>query len=226
MITTKVKVLEGVKFQIDVSLEEPFEYRHGVRVEIINHRYEDKTTYIILKALGFRFVEYEPWTDNAIYIQHRIPYLRYKLVKNLIKAYWATLVFLYDNARIFKKIPEGEQFSWEYFTPYTWFKALRDRIHKRKVIDSADITTSAGSSGTISFQDVRPETIEVNTDNFEDLLHRVPLYPSEDGYIGFISPSIISPGFTGTISVISMDENGITVHSQEPDNSTLDEVSQ
>jgi len=134
MITTKVKVLEGVRFRIDVSLEEPFEYRHWVRVEKVSRRLLDnsKEFRIILKALGFREVEEEPWTDSVIFAQYPVCYIRYKAVQFLVNSYWKILLFLYDNARLFKRIPEGEQFSWRYFTPYTWFKAIWDKVHRKE----------------------------------------------------------------------------------------------
>ena len=134
MITTEVKLLEGVRFIINVKLEEPFEHKYGVRIERISGRFlaESKEFRIILKALGFRKVEEEPWTDNIIYVQYPVCYIRYKAIQALINAYYKTILFLYDNARLFKKIPEGEQFSWRYFTPYTWFKALWDKRHKKE----------------------------------------------------------------------------------------------
>jgi len=132
VITTEVKLLEGVRFIINVKLEEPFEHKYGVRIERISGRLlaESKEFRIILKALGFRKVEEEPWTDNIIYVQYPVCYIRYKAIQALINAYYKTILFLYDNARLFKKIPEGEQFSWRYFTPYTWFKALWDKGKK------------------------------------------------------------------------------------------------
>ena len=117
MIEITTDEIEGVKF---IKLVEPIERRCGV--EKVSCRLLTSEMEFALKINGFRRGEFIPFMDAYEYIQYPLPYYWYRTVNFILKGYWKALKFLYDNARLFKQIPEGECFSWRYFTPYVWFK--------------------------------------------------------------------------------------------------------
>lgn len=133
MITTTVSQVDGLNFIVDVKLEPPFEYRNGVRVELVSSRVlvEAPECKLILTALGFELVDFDLVTDSYIYAQLPYRFIQYKVVSFLLRFYWWSIRFLYNNARMFKQIPQGERFSWRYFTPYVWFSIIRSKIRRK-----------------------------------------------------------------------------------------------
>ena len=132
MIEITVDEIEGTRFLKDFKLVEPLEKRHGVVVERVSCReLQDENFNLALKLMGFRRGELIYWYDAYEYVQYPIPYYWYRAVNLFLKCYWKVLKFLYDNARLFKQIPEGECFSWRSFTPYVWFKKLKKSLQNR-----------------------------------------------------------------------------------------------
>ena len=124
MIEVSIKHLEGLNFMADVKIVEPREKRNGVYVEYVDERLLDSSLEFkfILRAIGMRQVG-EAFEKRAyIYGFYPWGYWQYKVIRHLARVYWMLLLWLYDNARMFKQIPPAEMFSWKYFTPYTWFK--------------------------------------------------------------------------------------------------------
>ena len=130
MIQISQDYVDGVSFISDIKIIEPFGYENGVQVERISNNCLKSSTRRILKALGMRKVSDGQMFDRdcEIWVAYPVNYYRYKMTHCLLRGYWKTVRFLYDNARIFKAIPPGECFSWRYFTPYVWYK----QIFKRK----------------------------------------------------------------------------------------------
>jgi hypothetical protein len=130
MIETTIKQVDGLNFVIDVKLVPPFEYRNGVRVELVSSRMsvEAPEFKLILTALGFELVDFDGCTNSYIYAQLPYRFIQYKVARFLLRFYWWSIRSLYDNARMFKQIPQGERFSWRYFTLYVWFSIIRSKI--------------------------------------------------------------------------------------------------
>lgn len=127
MIETTIDEVDGVQFLKDIRILEPDDTVGGMGV----YRIDDKTAVWnpevmrAIKVLGLRRVGRQvEWRAN-LYAQFPIPFLPIKLVQFALRVYWATIRFLYDNARVFKQIPPNQCFSWTYFTPYVWFRKLK-----------------------------------------------------------------------------------------------------
>ncbi len=130
MILTTVKTIEGVQFISDIEIVEPREKIHGVYVELIGYNlsHSAKELPSILHKLGLRHTGYDINRDSYIYAFYPWGYYQYKIMRVILKAYWWSLWFLYNNTRVFKEIPHNEVFSWHYFTPYVWVKICYKKI--------------------------------------------------------------------------------------------------
>jgi len=128
MIEITVKYVDGVRFVDSWKVVEPIEVRHGVQIERVSRQLLEASpgAESFLKMIGLKRVEVEPWTDVYIYAFYPMSWLWLEFIRRASCVYWRILRWLYNNARMFKQIPEGEMFSWRYSTPYTWLK----RIHK------------------------------------------------------------------------------------------------
>lgn len=129
MIEVSVKYVDGVQFLDKVKIKPPYEYRNGVRVELVSGKMADypliKKT---LKSLGLKKVDRELRRRVDIYASYPVNFIRYKVIMFLWRCYWVTVWWLYDNARMFKQIPEAQVFSWRYFTPYVWWVSLKGKL--------------------------------------------------------------------------------------------------
>ena len=123
MIETTVDTIDGVQFLKDIRIVEPIEKRHGVPVELVSWRLADNNPEFIraLKLLGLKKIDFDPSYRADVYAKFPISYIRLKITMAALHTYWAIIRWLYNNARVFKQIPENGCFSWRYFTPYTWF---------------------------------------------------------------------------------------------------------
>ena len=126
MIETTIEAIEGVNFVTNARFVEPYEYENGVRVEKVTSRLLLRSPEIkgLLKVMGLREVGFDYPLDAVVYAQYPTGYFIYRVVHQLVVAYWWAIRFLYKNARLFQQIPEAECFSWRYFTPYVWFKKI------------------------------------------------------------------------------------------------------
>ena len=129
MIEYTTKTIEGVNFISDTKFVEPFEYRNGIRVEMVSGRLLNRSPEMagVLLMMGLRKVGIDPCYDAEIYAHYPLGYYIYRATHYLLNGYWWGIRFLYKNARVFQQIPDTECFSWRYFTPYTWFKKLHNR---------------------------------------------------------------------------------------------------
>jgi len=123
MIEITIKHVDGIDFIDKVHILEPDKIWHGIGVHMVSMRV-DKQAAGFLNLLGLRKVYFD--CNYKAYYYARTPFAYYvKGAEFLCRIYWVLIRWLYDNARIFKQIPEGELFSWRYFTPYVWYKNLR-----------------------------------------------------------------------------------------------------
>ena len=127
MIESTIDTIDGVHFLKDIKFVDPYEYENGVHIEKVSRRLLDKApeTEGILKVMGMREVGIDYCLDAVIYARYPMGYFVYKATHHLLRGYWWLIRFLYNNARMFRQIPEAECFSWKYFTPYVWFKKWR-----------------------------------------------------------------------------------------------------
>jgi len=126
MIETTISEVDGVRFYKNVKVLEPDDTVGGLGVHLISWRLIDRAPELIqvIKLLGLRKVgEVLPMGADQ-YAQFPMPYLLIRVVQFTLRTYWATIRWLYDNARFFKQIPPPELFSWRYFTPYVWYREL------------------------------------------------------------------------------------------------------
>ena len=130
MIESTIETIDGVHFLKDARFVEPYEYENGVRVERITQRLLDRSpeTEGLLLIMGMRKVGFDYPYAAAIYAHYPMGYFIYRTIHHLLKGYWWVLRFLYNNARLFQQIPPAECFSWRYFTPYVWFRAIRNKL--------------------------------------------------------------------------------------------------
>lgn len=127
MIETTVDTIDGVQFLKNIRILEPDDTIGGMGVHSIAWRLTAQAPELMraIRALGLRRVGEDFCRAADQYAQYPMPYLPIKVVRFALKVYWKTIRWLYDNARVFKQIPEGECFSWSYFTPYVWYKKIR-----------------------------------------------------------------------------------------------------
>ena len=133
MIEVSINHLEGLNFIADVKIVEPREKENGVFIERIEGNLAKKSPEFIsiIKAFGMRKVGRSVVTDTDVYTFYPWGYFQYRLVHFWFRIYWEAIRWLYNNARMFKAIPQGEMFSWSYFTPYIWIKSLLTIIKKQ-----------------------------------------------------------------------------------------------
>ncbi|KKN74709.1 hypothetical protein LCGC14_0387510 [marine sediment metagenome] len=126
MIVTTVKEIDGVKFLINIRILEPDDTIGGFPVHYISDRttYRDTQFMLAVKLMGLKKVARAANIGGGsdAYAQFPIPFIGIKVTQFLLRIYWHIIYLLYSNARFFKEIPQGECFSWRYFTPYVWFK--------------------------------------------------------------------------------------------------------
>jgi len=129
MIEATVDIVEGVRFIKSIRILKSDTKRHGVSVHLISYELEREEPDFIkkIKLMGLRKVGYDDSLKASEYAEYPMNFLRYHISKGLLGCYWAIVSWLYDNARVFKQIPISEPFSWSYFTPYVWYKDLRNR---------------------------------------------------------------------------------------------------
>ena len=119
MIASSIRTVDGVNFIDKVEFLEPDGYISG-----LSFHYVPKNTIDDLKPFmgSYRVIDFQPNCRSYRIARRPFPYLPIKLCLLMGRSYWFVIRFLYDNARFFKQIPDGQRFSWRYFTPYTWFK--------------------------------------------------------------------------------------------------------
>ena len=129
MIEVSVNEIDGVRFLRDIKILEPDKVEHGVGIHFIPLRcnYDDKEVLRAIRLLGLREVGFDLSRRAFEYAEYPMPFYWYKFVEFLLKAYWAVIRWLYDNARVFEQIPPNMQFGWSYFTPYVWYKKLKPK---------------------------------------------------------------------------------------------------
>ena len=127
MIEGTISQVDGVDFYTNIRILEPDEKIGGMGVHRITRDTREHNPEFMrsIRAMGLREVGYDLSYRSFLYAESTKSYITIKMVQFSLRLYWWNIRFLYDNARFFKKIPEGECFSWAYFTPYTWFKGLR-----------------------------------------------------------------------------------------------------
>lgn len=130
MIQISTKYVDGVSFISDFKFVPPYETRNGVRVELVSYEMSrNAKTIAVLKSLRLKKVGRDFSTREDIYALP-LDFVRIKVALAFVKVYWTSLWWVYDNMRVFKRIPEGSMFSWKYFIPYCWIQSLRRKIDK------------------------------------------------------------------------------------------------
>ena len=125
MIEVTEKIIDGAKFYT-YSLSKPDIVIYGIPIYQLSDKILMGTDVSSrLSALGLRFVAHYPACRYRLYAQYPIPYFRFKVLEFLARIYWAVLHFSYNNACLFRRIPEGECFSWKYCFFYCWYKSLQ-----------------------------------------------------------------------------------------------------
>lgn len=127
MIETTIKEVDGVRFFDSARIRETDGTINGVPVHFIQWREVDRNPEIIklLQNLGLHKVGEDYNCARDYFAQWPFPGIFFIINTFLLKCYWKTLRFLYNNACMFRKIPDNEMFSWKYFTPYCWYKGVR-----------------------------------------------------------------------------------------------------
>lgn len=129
MIETTIDQVDGVTFYKNIRILEPDTTIGGMGVHYIPWMLTDRDPEFMraIGVLGMRRVgESVSWRAGE-YAQFPLPYLLIKLVQFALRIYWYSIRWLYDNARVFKQIPENQCFSWAYFTPYVWYKKIKKK---------------------------------------------------------------------------------------------------
>ena len=128
MIETTISEVEGVRFYKNIRILGPDDTVGGMGVHIIPDRVmvRDPELMRAIRVLGLKRVGRDMCRagGSELYAQFPMPYFAIKVVQFALKIYWATIRWLYDNARVFKQIPESECFSWKYFTLYVWYRGI------------------------------------------------------------------------------------------------------
>jgi len=126
MIETTIDQVDGVTFYKNIRILEPDDTVGGMGVHLIPWRVIDQDPNLIraIRAMGLRRVGEQPNYRVDLYAQFPLPFLSIKLVQFALKIYWHSIHWLYDNACVFKQIPESQCFSWSYFTPYVWYRKI------------------------------------------------------------------------------------------------------
>lgn len=122
MIEIIMSQVNGVRLIKGIRILEPDDIIHGIPVHRVDSQRINQTIILMIEAMGLRRVDFDLLRREYLYAAYPVYTMRYKVTAWLIKCYGYLILWLYDNARMFKQIPESEVFSWRYFTPYTWFK--------------------------------------------------------------------------------------------------------
>ncbi len=129
MIETTINEVDGVRFYSGIRILEPDDTIGGFSVHYISDRVAMREDAFMrgIKVLGLRKVGRDAAIEGGsdAYAQFPTPYIPIKVIQFLLRVHWNAVYWLYDNARVFKQIPEAECFSWKYFTPYTWYRKFR-----------------------------------------------------------------------------------------------------
>mgnify|MGYP001616748254 FL=1 len=131
MLSISIAEVDRVKFIQNICILGHDDKVNGVPVHRIPSRYLDNELRRAIKALGMRKVDFDYRWDAEIYVVSDLLAWRFKIANFALKVYWGAIKWLYDNARFFKMIPQGEQFSWQYFTPYCWWENLARKNLRR-----------------------------------------------------------------------------------------------
>ena len=119
MIEITIKYIDGVQF-LDTFKIVSWEKVDGVNAQLVSRKLINQSyTNHIIRTLGLVKVGYDASMRADIFVKK---YGLSRLYLKLSKVYWRLVRFMYDNCRLFKQIPLGSEFSWRYFTPYTWIK--------------------------------------------------------------------------------------------------------
>jgi len=134
VIETTIESIEGVNFLTNVRFVEPYEHENGVKVEKVSERVLIRFPRMegLLKVMGLRKVGFDYPLYSVVYAHYPVGYSIYRVVHHLVVVYWWAIRFLYKNARMFQQVPEGECFSWRYFTPYVWGKKIQHLLQNQK----------------------------------------------------------------------------------------------
>ncbi len=131
MIETTIREVDGVRFYENIKILEPDDTIGGFGVHYIPDRLRLHVPELMraIKLLGLKKVGRNAaiMGGSDTYAQFPVFYIGVKVAYVLLKIYWGTVRWLYDNARFFKQIPESHPFSWSYFTPYVWYRRLIKR---------------------------------------------------------------------------------------------------
>lgn len=130
MIEVTAKEVDGVRF-IDKIKIVSWEKRNGLPVQLVDDRtWREPEVKRMLKMLMLEEVDFDFCCRIHIYAQRPVNDICYKVILLGIHLYWKTIRFIYDNGRVFKQIPEEQMFSWRYFTPYVWYRRIKDGVVK------------------------------------------------------------------------------------------------
>ena len=134
MIETTIATMDnGVNYFTTHRLLKPDKKWHGIDVHLIDPRLLDiyPTLENELKTLGLRQVYYDIEWDY-LYFAQTLPSYFASAIQFLYQIYWGIIRWLYHYGKVFQRIPDGERFSWRYFTPIVfvkvgikWFKRQR-----------------------------------------------------------------------------------------------------
>lgn len=128
MLEVTVNTVEGVEFIKDVRILEPDGTYLGVPYHSVAYNTKPEILRMI-KATGLRKAgRLEENFIGDMYTEGSVFYWRLIIARALFRTYWAAVKWLYDNARVFKQIPVGSQFSWSYFTPYCWYLNVKAKF--------------------------------------------------------------------------------------------------
>lgn len=129
MIEVSINEVEGVRFIKNIRILDPDDTVAGMGVHRISLKLAMQSPELMkaLKLLGLKKVGTDYPYRAYLYSQFPMPYLGIKIVQFGLVIYWATVRWLYKNARIFQEIPPNCPFSWTSFTPYVWYRGIRKK---------------------------------------------------------------------------------------------------
>lgn len=126
MIEVSIDEIDGVRFYKNIRVLEADDKVNGVPVHnILRHWSLDGEFIRAIKALGMRKIGIDYYRDADLYVTSNLFAWQFKVNGLALKVYWVVVKWLYNNARFFKMIPPEERFSWRYFTPYCWYRAIK-----------------------------------------------------------------------------------------------------
>lgn len=127
MIEVKSYLVDGTEFNQIHRILEPDERIGRVGVHRLPSSLESRTPEIVrlLKLAGIKKVKYDAYRNQDLYAESVLPYAYIKTFLFILKAYWWTIRFLYNNACMFRRKPAFETFTWKSFTPYCWYQNIK-----------------------------------------------------------------------------------------------------